>query len=133
MAKTKSKTGEEARPWDDIGIGDLVKHPTWGDGTVLFRSGSGDEAKAIVVFSEEGQKKLMLKFAKLKKVGSAPKPEPAAKKPPKPKIVDPDDLPLDDEPLDVPADVAEDDEEAVFGDDEEEELESRAGQDGYAE
>lgn len=72
MAKIKD---EPLKEWEDIGIGDQVKHVKWGVGTVLFRSGSGDAAKAIVVFPEEGQKKLMLKFAKLKKVGSAPKSE----------------------------------------------------------
>lgn len=68
MAK---KTAEATTvEWDQIEIGDQVKHPKWGVGTVLFRSGNGDKSKAIVVFPEEGQKKLMLKFAKLKKVGS---------------------------------------------------------------
>lgn len=67
MAKTKELSPDQ---WDQIEIGDQVKHQKWGVGTVLFRSGNGDCAKAIVVFPEEGQKKLMLKFAKLEKVGS---------------------------------------------------------------
>lgn len=75
MAKTKDKEPKELKPWEEISIGDQVKHPDWGNGTVLFRSGAGDSAKAIVVFPEEGQKKLMLKYAKLKKIGSAPKSE----------------------------------------------------------
>jgi len=53
---------------EQIEIGDQVKHSKWGVGTVLYKSGSGDRAKAIVVFAEEGQKKLLLKYAKLKKV-----------------------------------------------------------------
>lgn len=67
MAKKKE---ESATEWDQIEIGDQVKHAKWGVGTVLFRSGNGDSAKAIVVFPEEGQKKLMLKYAGLIKVGS---------------------------------------------------------------
>lgn len=67
MAKKQDEPVEE---WDQIEIGDQVKHAKWGVGTVLFRSGNGENAKAIVVFPEEGQKKLMLKYAKLKKVGS---------------------------------------------------------------
>jgi hypothetical protein len=67
MAK---KLEEAPQEWDSIEIGDQVKHAKWGVGTVLFRSGMGSNAKAIVVFPEEGQKKLMLKYAKLKKVGS---------------------------------------------------------------
>ena len=57
---------------NEIEIGDQVKHPKFGLGTVLYKSGSGDRAKAIVVFSEEGQKKLLLKYAKLKKVKEPP-------------------------------------------------------------
>jgi hypothetical protein len=67
MAK---KNEEPQAEWDQIEIGDQVKHLKWGVGTVLFRSGTGTNAKAIVVFPEEGQKKLMLRFAKLKKVGT---------------------------------------------------------------
>lgn len=67
MAKKQEEAPQE---WDAIEIGDQVKHAKWGVGTVLFRSGNGNSAKAIVVFPEEGQKKLMLKYAKLKKVGS---------------------------------------------------------------
>jgi len=58
---------------DEIEIGDQVKHPKFGMGTVLYKSGTGDRAKAIVVFPEEGQKKLLLKYAKLKKI-KEPKP-----------------------------------------------------------
>ncbi len=72
MAKSKSSSGKE---WGDVGIGDQVKHAKWGTGTVLFTSGVGDQAKAIIVFPEEGQKKVMLKYAGLKKVGSATKSE----------------------------------------------------------
>jgi hypothetical protein len=70
MPMVKKKNEEPQAEWDTIEIGDQVKHVKWGTGTVLFRSGMGDSAKAIVVFPEEGQKKLMLKYAKLKKVGS---------------------------------------------------------------
>lgn len=68
MSKKKDQENEEE--FEQIDIGDQVKHAKWGVGTVLFRSGQGDLAKAIVVFPEEGQKKLMLKYAKLKKVGT---------------------------------------------------------------
>jgi PcrA/UvrD helicase-like protein len=66
MARIKQiKKGSDP---DEIEIGDQVKHSKFGVGTVLYKSGSGDRAKAIVVFSEEGQKKMQLKYAKLKKV-----------------------------------------------------------------
>lgn len=70
MARIKNIRKNE----DGIEIGDQVKHPKFGTGTVLYKSGSGDKAKAIVVFAEEGQKKLLLKYANLKKV-KEPKPE----------------------------------------------------------
>jgi len=63
----KMETGSE----EEVGefeVGDQVKHPKWGVGSVLFKSGSGDNAKVVVVFSEEGQKKLLVKKAHLKKV-----------------------------------------------------------------
>jgi hypothetical protein len=65
----KNKT-EVTVEWDQIEIGDQVRHSKWGAGTVLFRSGTGTNSKAIVVFPEEGQKKLMLRYAKLKKIGT---------------------------------------------------------------
>ena len=61
-------TQSETHPYDLFQIGDQIKHPKWGVGTILFRSGGGEETKAIVVFPEEGQKKLALKYAKIKKV-----------------------------------------------------------------
>ncbi len=134
-AKAKTKETED-KPWDEIGIGDQVKHAQWGVGTVLFRSGVGDTAKAIVVFPEEGQKKLMLKYAKLKKVGSAPKSEVAAKiqaataeKAPRPAPTEDDfeEPPAmageEDEELPVP----EDEEADIFEDDEEEQFDSKGG------
>ena len=65
MAKIK-QLKEQAE--EEIEIGDQVKHPKFGVGTVLYKSGSGDRAKATVVFPEEGQKKLALKHARLKRI-----------------------------------------------------------------
>ncbi|KPL11242.1 hypothetical protein AMJ85_04115 [candidate division BRC1 bacterium SM23_51] len=53
---------------DEFEIGDQVKHPKWGVGTILFKSGSGENAKVVVVFPDEGQKKLLVRKARLKKV-----------------------------------------------------------------
>jgi len=57
--------------FDSFEVGDQVRHPKWGVGSILFKSGSGDKTKAIVVFPEEGQKKLLLKHAKLERVQDA--------------------------------------------------------------
>ena len=117
MAKKKETTSDSG-PFAQIDIGDQVKHAKWGVGTVLFRSGSGNNAKAIVVFPEEGQKKLMLRYAKLKKVGTTSLksveklkqegPEPSRAKPPKAEA----------EEIELAAAPVED-EEAEFDDEEE--------------
>ena len=60
----KSKTAKV----EEFETGDQVKHPKWGVGTVLFKNGTGERQKLIVVFPEEGQKKLLAAAAKLSKV-----------------------------------------------------------------
>lgn len=49
--------------------GDKVRHPRWGLGSVIYKYGSGDKTKVIVLFEDDkvGQKKLMLKYANLTK------------------------------------------------------------------
>ncbi|MFK7847768.1 MAG: ATP-dependent helicase [Rhodothermales bacterium] len=49
--------------------GALVEHETFGQGKVLAMEGSGTYVKATVFFKSVGQKKLALKFAKLRLVG----------------------------------------------------------------
>ena len=51
----------------DVEVGDQVKHPAFGVGTILFKSGIDDKAKVIIAFQDHGQKKLLLKYAKLKR------------------------------------------------------------------
>ncbi len=45
-----------------------VEHALFGEGKVLSMEGAGDLAKAVVFFKDVGQKKLVLKFAKLRRV-----------------------------------------------------------------
>ena len=52
-----------------ISAGDTVVHERWGEGVVLDVSGSGSDAEATVVFEETGQKRLLLAYAPLRKVG----------------------------------------------------------------
>ena len=47
--------------------GDYVKHSKFGEGQILQKTGSGEDTKFIVSFSEEGEKRLMATFANLKK------------------------------------------------------------------
>jgi DNA helicase-2/ATP-dependent DNA helicase PcrA len=48
--------------------GDRVRHSKYGEGTVMMREGDGEDAKLSVVFERHGLKKLMEKFANLKKI-----------------------------------------------------------------
>jgi len=51
-----------------ISTGDRVLHDKWGTGVVLDISGTGDRAEATVQFDDQGQKRLLLAWAPLKKV-----------------------------------------------------------------
>jgi len=53
----------------DIVPGVRVEHDLFGQGKVLSVEGRGDQAKAVVFFKEVGQKKLVLKFARLRCIG----------------------------------------------------------------
>ena len=66
MAKRKKAAG--AQGIEEFETGDQVDHPLWGVGTVLFKNGTGERQKVIVVFPEQGQKKLLVSKAKLSKV-----------------------------------------------------------------
>jgi DNA helicase-2/ATP-dependent DNA helicase PcrA len=48
--------------------GQRVRHAKYGEGTVLMREGDGDDAKLTVLFSRHGMKKLMERFANLRKI-----------------------------------------------------------------
>jgi DNA helicase-2/ATP-dependent DNA helicase PcrA len=57
-------------PSGDAGLkkGQRVRHSKYGEGTILMREGDGDDAKLTVLFNQHGMKKLMEKFANLKRV-----------------------------------------------------------------
>jgi DNA helicase II / ATP-dependent DNA helicase PcrA len=48
--------------------GQRVMHAKYGEGTVLLREGEGEDAKLTVLFARHGMKKLMEKFANLKRI-----------------------------------------------------------------
>jgi DNA helicase-2/ATP-dependent DNA helicase PcrA len=71
------RTGSFARPTMDIpptngatGLkkGQRVMHAKYGEGTVLLREGDGEDAKLTVLFARHGMKKLMEKFANLRRI-----------------------------------------------------------------
>lgn len=144
MAKSDDFKEGSSHPFDDFQIGDQVEHAKFGTGTILFRSGSGESSKVIVVFSEEGQKKLALKYAKLKKISEGKsrvqeQPVPVAAKPAKVVVDDFEHVEIDEdleeevaiagveeEGLPLPVDetdiaFGEDEEEIPFAEEEDEE------------
>ncbi|MBC8323682.1 MAG: UvrD-helicase domain-containing protein [Candidatus Marinimicrobia bacterium] len=54
--------------FDDFRVGDLVEHAIFGVGKIMALSGSGENQRVGVVFKDGLKKKLIVKFAKLKKV-----------------------------------------------------------------
>jgi len=53
----------------EVSPGDTVLHDRWGEGVVLTVSGTGSDAEATVIFEDEGEKRLLLAYAPLKRVG----------------------------------------------------------------
>lgn len=56
----------EALP--DVSVGEKVKHPRFGIGLIQATEGSGPNKKAVIKFENAGEKKLLLKFAKLERL-----------------------------------------------------------------
>ena len=56
---------------EDLGlrVGDDVRHRKWGDGVVLEVSGAGDKSEALIRFPTVGEKRLLLCWTPLEKVG----------------------------------------------------------------
>ncbi len=52
-----------------MAAGDTVMHDRYGEGVVLTVSGRGADAEAMVRFEEEGEKRLLLAYAPLRKIG----------------------------------------------------------------
>ncbi|MBR4712965.1 MAG: UvrD-helicase domain-containing protein [Paludibacteraceae bacterium] len=53
----------------DIEVGNWVEHEKFGRGTVLSIEGVGGDAKLTINFQNEGERKILLKFARLKNLG----------------------------------------------------------------
>jgi DNA helicase-2/ATP-dependent DNA helicase PcrA len=51
-------------------VGDDVAHTTFGEGVILAIEGQGDKAEAVVHFRDVGEKRLLLAWAPLQRMGS---------------------------------------------------------------
>lgn len=57
------------RELPQVVAGDTVEHDKWGEGVVLTVSGSGADVEATIRFEDAGEKRLLLAYAPLKRVG----------------------------------------------------------------
>jgi DNA helicase II / ATP-dependent DNA helicase PcrA len=53
----------------DVAAGDTVLHDRFGEGVVVTVSGRGHDAEAVIRFEDQGEKRLLLAYAPLRKVG----------------------------------------------------------------
>ncbi|MCB0994421.1 MAG: DNA helicase PcrA [Acidimicrobiales bacterium] len=53
----------------ELRVGDDVRHSAWGEGVVIDLSGEGDKTEATVRFPSVGEKRLLLSWAPIEKVG----------------------------------------------------------------
>jgi DNA helicase-2/ATP-dependent DNA helicase PcrA len=51
-------------------VGDDVGHETFGEGVIIDVIGEGDRAEAVIRFRDVGEKRLLLAWAPLQKLGS---------------------------------------------------------------
>ena len=56
--------------FDDFSVGDSVEHAIFGIGKVMALSGQGENQRVGIVFKDGVKKKLVVKFANLKKIES---------------------------------------------------------------
>jgi len=66
--RTKVKVTRSITLFDDFMVGDYVKHAIFGLGKIMALSGSGENQRVGVVFKDGLKKKLIVKYANLKKV-----------------------------------------------------------------
>jgi DNA helicase-2/ATP-dependent DNA helicase PcrA len=59
----------------EFGVGDRVTHPKLGEGDILDIYPMGEETCAVISFEKLGQKKVILRYAKLKLVPKQQEPE----------------------------------------------------------
>ena len=64
----KMKIKRTITTFDDFKVGDLVEHAIFGEGKIMALSGSGENQRVGVAFKDGLKKKLIVKFAKLKKI-----------------------------------------------------------------
>ena len=65
---TRVKSKRSITTFDDFTVGDFVMHAVFGVGKIMALSGTGENQRVAVVFKGGMKKKLIVKFANLKKI-----------------------------------------------------------------
>ncbi|MDD4821575.1 MAG: UvrD-helicase domain-containing protein [Bacteroidales bacterium] len=65
---TENKKNITSFPQYNLSVGDQIEHERFGKGEVISLEGEGDSCKAKVAFVHVGEKQLLLKFARFKKL-----------------------------------------------------------------
>ena len=79
IPKTKSLVVQNLKPLtqatigrtseiEQVNAGDIITHERFGKGVIISLEGTADDAKAVINFEHAGEKKLLLRFAKLNKL-----------------------------------------------------------------
>ncbi len=68
LGATKVKVSRSITDFDDFQVGDFVEHAIFGKGKIMALSGSGENQRVGVVFKDGLKKKLIVKYANLKKI-----------------------------------------------------------------
>ena len=67
--EARAEAAAPGGPTVEVAAGDTVSHERFGEGVVLSVSGRGADAEATIRFEDEGEKRLLLAYAPLRRVG----------------------------------------------------------------
>jgi DNA helicase-2/ATP-dependent DNA helicase PcrA len=67
-SKTKVHVTRTVTTFDDFAVGDFIEHAIFGVGKIMALSGTGENQRVGVVFKDGLKKKLIVKYANLKKI-----------------------------------------------------------------
>jgi DNA helicase-2/ATP-dependent DNA helicase PcrA len=62
------KVARTVTEFDDFSVGDMVQHNLFGVGTIIVLNGSGENQKVGIEFKDGLKKKLIVKYANLKRI-----------------------------------------------------------------
>ena len=67
-SKTRARVTRTVTTFNDFAVGDFIEHAIFGVGKIMALSGTGENQRVGVVFKDGLKKKLIVKYANLKKI-----------------------------------------------------------------